>query len=297
MGSGRRSGERPEEQQAVRTTIVGGRPPGSGKPLGEIPRGIEVLVKKAAVDAAFRELLLAGRAAAAEAIGLVLEPAEAALLDVVPAEQLRAVIDRTRVAPDILPAFLGKAAAVMLVALGASSVTAQVRPAKGVRPARPPATAPAPARQPGVAGVRPAISVRVAGIRGPESPPATQPASQPTTRPAGQPATRPVSAEEFRKLIRQLDADDYKQRDAAQTKLQALMPGIIPQLEQALKAKDLSPEQQMRIEGILATAKPPVRPVEIRVVTGIRLRAVAGVRLQPVAGERADAPRKNEEKK
>jgi len=39
------------EQEAVRTTIVGGRPPGSGQPVGRIPRGIEVLLKKAAVDA------------------------------------------------------------------------------------------------------------------------------------------------------------------------------------------------------------------------------------------------------
>ena len=50
--------DRHDEQDAVRTTIVGGRPPGSGKPLGPIPRGLEVLVKKAAVDAEFRQLLL-----------------------------------------------------------------------------------------------------------------------------------------------------------------------------------------------------------------------------------------------
>jgi len=39
----------PTEQPAVRTTIVGGRPPGSGKGIGSVPRGIEVLVKKTAV--------------------------------------------------------------------------------------------------------------------------------------------------------------------------------------------------------------------------------------------------------
>ena len=32
---------RPVEQEAVRTTIVGGRPPGSGKSVGAIPRGID----------------------------------------------------------------------------------------------------------------------------------------------------------------------------------------------------------------------------------------------------------------
>ena len=46
--------KRPPEQDSVRTTIVGGRPPGNGKPLGPIPRGIEVLVKKAAVDPEFK---------------------------------------------------------------------------------------------------------------------------------------------------------------------------------------------------------------------------------------------------
>ena len=53
--------DRPTEQRAVRTTIVGGRPPGSGQPIGDIPRGIEILLKKAAVDPAFQELLLRQR--------------------------------------------------------------------------------------------------------------------------------------------------------------------------------------------------------------------------------------------
>ena len=41
---------RPQEKGAVRTTIVGGRPPGSGRGHGEIPRGLEILLKKAHVD-------------------------------------------------------------------------------------------------------------------------------------------------------------------------------------------------------------------------------------------------------
>jgi hypothetical protein len=64
-----------------------------------VPRGIEVLVKKAAVDPAFRELLLARRAEAASEIGLALEPAEAAMLDAIPAAQLEAIIARTTVDP------------------------------------------------------------------------------------------------------------------------------------------------------------------------------------------------------
>jgi len=48
--------------------------------MPDIPRGVEVLVKKAAVDPAFKKLLLEKRAGAAEAIALKLEPAEAAML-------------------------------------------------------------------------------------------------------------------------------------------------------------------------------------------------------------------------
>ncbi len=62
------------EQPAVRTTIVGSRPPGPGKGIGEIPRGIEVLVKKASVDRVFRAKLLTERASAAGDIGLELMP-------------------------------------------------------------------------------------------------------------------------------------------------------------------------------------------------------------------------------
>ena len=69
-----------DEQTAVRTTIVGGRPPGSGQSVGPIPRGIEILVKKAAVDLEFKQVLLAKRADAAAEIGLELDPAEAMML-------------------------------------------------------------------------------------------------------------------------------------------------------------------------------------------------------------------------
>jgi hypothetical protein len=106
------------EQPAVRTTIVGGRPPGSGKGVGSVPRGIEVLVKKAAVDPEFRALMLAERSAAAAEIGLALNEAEAAILNGVPQAQLEAIIANTTISPKIRPAFMGRAAAVMLAALG-----------------------------------------------------------------------------------------------------------------------------------------------------------------------------------
>jgi len=138
--------DRPREQEAVRTTIVGGRPPGSGQSVGDIPRGIEVLVKKAAVDADFKALLLERRAAAAEEIGLQLEPAEAMMLAAAPREQLEAVIAQTHVPEEHRRVFLGKAAAAMLVVLGAAAaaiaLTAtagqRARSTKGIQPDRPP---------------------------------------------------------------------------------------------------------------------------------------------------------------
>jgi hypothetical protein len=130
--------DRPAEQPAVKTTIVGGRPPGPGKGLGPIPCGIEVLIKKAAVDPAFKRLLLETRDAAARDIDLALDPAEATMLRAAPRGQLEAVIARTRVHPTVRSAFLGRAAAVMLVALGAGAVGCEEdgEPA-GIEPDRP----------------------------------------------------------------------------------------------------------------------------------------------------------------
>ncbi len=108
---------------------------------GSIPRGIEVLVKKAAVDADFKRLLLAKRAGAAREIELELGAAEAAMLNAVPAAQLEAIIAQTVVSPMTRAAFLGRAAAVMLAALAGASGLAQaaggdVKPG-GISPDRP----------------------------------------------------------------------------------------------------------------------------------------------------------------
>lgn len=305
MGESKRRRQAAAEQEAVHTTIVGGRPPGSGKPLGAIPRGVEVLIKKAAVDPEFRRTLLALRGAAAEEIGLSLTPTEAALLRVAPAQQLEAIIDRTRVAPEIRPAFLGKAAAFMLAALGAASGgAAQVVVAKGVRPVdRPPATQPAPADANApqeVAGARatrpnfpaagsmPPAGPGIAPGTRPARPPTSKPVRLPTSGPASRPATsQPAIAEEdFQKMIQGLDADGYKDRDAAQKKLQAAMPGIAPRLEKALKEQKLTPEQKSRIEALLEQVR-PVRPSEVQPRNGVRIDVVAGLRLR-AAGELAD---------
>ncbi len=96
-----------------------------------VPRGIEVLVKKAAVDAEFHALLVERRARAAEEIGLALDPAEVAMLNSIPATLLEGIIARTTVAPVSRAAFLGKAAAVMLAALGTNLAIADGPPPPG----------------------------------------------------------------------------------------------------------------------------------------------------------------------
>ncbi len=83
-----------------------------------IGRGVEVLVKKASVDPAFRNLLIERRAAAADEIELPLDPAEAMMLEAVTVPQLEAIIARTTVPQEHRRAFLGKAAAAMLAAIG-----------------------------------------------------------------------------------------------------------------------------------------------------------------------------------
>ena len=119
--SARKHAPRGEELEAVRTTIVGGRPQGGGKAIGNIPRGIEVLVKKASVDRGFRNLLLERRAEAAEAIALELEPAEVVMINNAPRAQLEAIIARTTVKPRLKKVFMGGAAAVMLAALSVAT--------------------------------------------------------------------------------------------------------------------------------------------------------------------------------
>lgn len=131
---------RPSEKGAVFTTIVGGRPPGSGTDVGRIPRGIEVLIKKASVDEEFRAILLARRAEAAGEIALELADSEKAMLGSIPAAQLETIISRTKVKPQNRRIFLGKVAAAMLAAVGVGAAGCEKEPptTKGVRPDKPP---------------------------------------------------------------------------------------------------------------------------------------------------------------
>jgi hypothetical protein len=133
-----------QDPAAARTTIAGSEPPENRHPTGAIPRGIEVLVKKAAVDPEFRELLFAQRGAAAAAIELELDPTENAILSAIPQEQLAQIISQTTVPLEQRRVFLGRLAVAMVAVLGAG--LAGCKPERvgvtslGARPAPPPAT-------------------------------------------------------------------------------------------------------------------------------------------------------------
>jgi hypothetical protein len=109
------------EKAAVKTTIVGGRPPGNGKDMGSVPLGIEILLKKAAIDELFRMQFLQDRSSAADAIGLTLSPVELSILKAIPDSSLEHMVGVTRVQPKLKQAFMGYTAAVMLAALTATS--------------------------------------------------------------------------------------------------------------------------------------------------------------------------------
>ena len=106
----------------------------------DLPRGIEVLVKKAAVDAEFRALLLDARAGAAGEIGLDLDPAEAAMLEATTAAQLEAIIASTKVDDHLRLTFLRGSAAQMVAVLERARASALMEArCGGIRPDRPPA--------------------------------------------------------------------------------------------------------------------------------------------------------------
>jgi acyl carrier protein len=126
-----------------------------------IPQGIEVLVKKASLDAEFRELLLSERTEAARQIALELTPAEAMMLRAVPSEQLEAIIAQVTVPQEHRRAFLGHAAAAMLAALGVAASKSLASADEGLLPpgATPPPPPPPPRLIPpgmwGPAGILP----------------------------------------------------------------------------------------------------------------------------------------------
>ena len=291
----------PMEMPAVKTTIVGGRPPGCGKMLGEIPRGIEVLVKKASVDPAFRAVLLSQRSKAAAEIGLKLAPAEALMLEHVPLAQLEAIINRTKVDPSRRNAFLSKAAGVMLAALGATTGLDCATWSGGARPldsnfpaATQPATQPAskPAGESLSRGIRPDVpalrgasgdSVLIAADE--PAPPPLPPPPRPAMKVAGvmvaglvatpideeppPPAqTQPASTQpaltpaEYDVLVKQMDDENYAVREAAQKKVLDQGIRILPAVRATLQGDKLSPEVRSRLESIATTLAATTKPAQ-----------------------------------
>jgi acyl carrier protein len=123
--------------------------------MNAVPQNIEVLIRKAAVDDEFRALLIKRRTAAADAIGLTLEPAEAMMLRSVPAAQLEKIIGETTVPQEHRRAFLGHAAAAMLAAMATMGAT--VEAAGKIMPA-PGGVAPGPGPTRGIQPDRPVVT-------------------------------------------------------------------------------------------------------------------------------------------
>jgi hypothetical protein len=88
-----------------------------------------VLLRKAAVDRGFRAKLLKAPAAAADAIGLPLEAAEAALLRAVAPDQLDGMVAHTEVDAASRPLFLGADGRAMLRALESKPLAHTVKAA------------------------------------------------------------------------------------------------------------------------------------------------------------------------
>jgi hypothetical protein len=105
---------------------------------GPVPRGVEVLINKAAIDTSFKKQLLADRHGAADAIALELTPSENFLLSAIPNPQLEMIIDKTVVPEEHRPAFLGKVAQVMLLAIATMALNSCYQPlTDGIRPDKP----------------------------------------------------------------------------------------------------------------------------------------------------------------
>jgi hypothetical protein len=92
-------------------------PTGSGPNLSGCPQGIEILLRRAASDSKFREQLLEQPTNAAAAIGLKLDPAEIAMLECIPREQLLLTIERMEAARGRRRGFLVKLAIATFVAV------------------------------------------------------------------------------------------------------------------------------------------------------------------------------------
>jgi hypothetical protein len=103
-------------------TIVGGRSV-DNKPMGNSPRGMEILLKKAAVDEDFAKILLESPEDAARLISLKLHNSERRILLNTPRDTLQTMIRHTTVKRHQLSAFKTLSASLMLAAIVAIGST------------------------------------------------------------------------------------------------------------------------------------------------------------------------------
>lgn len=107
-------------------TIVGGRSRGN-RMVGAYPRGIEILLKKARADPAFRGQLLQDPLNAAVSISLELSERETKTLKSTPQKILETMIANTRIPKQHVRAFkTAKTAAVLALLLGSTAVVPSV---------------------------------------------------------------------------------------------------------------------------------------------------------------------------
>jgi hypothetical protein len=117
--------EEDTRQQAVRTTIVGGQPPGNNRPMQKIPVGIEQILAMAAVDDKFAAALLENREAALVASGVEITATEKVILATIETPALGQMIGnvRGRIPVKERRAFLKKSAAALLALVGGGFLT------------------------------------------------------------------------------------------------------------------------------------------------------------------------------
>lgn len=129
-----------EKKTAIKTTIVGGQPPGNERALdGSVSVGIEELLSMAAADEEFAGALLERREEALEASGVPLTASERAILGTVTPAALEQMIAGVRA---MLPEperreFLGRSAAAMLLLLGSGAAASGAGCNRSVTGSRP----------------------------------------------------------------------------------------------------------------------------------------------------------------
>ncbi len=141
-----------EGKRAVKTTIVGGQPPGNQRPMQPVPVGLEQLMAMAAVSDEFSDALSEDREAALEASGVELTSTERAILGSVDDDALQRMVAGVGmgIPEQDRRGFLNMSAAAVLALVGGGSLAAGAagcdRTSKGHRPDHPAPTGARPDR-------------------------------------------------------------------------------------------------------------------------------------------------------